>query len=676
MFSLAGKYDLITELYQSTCKLIVSTPEEWQSFLRSACRNYRLRFDEQILVYAQRPDATAVLDAYSWSDNFGRWVNRGSKGIAVFENDNHNRQRLIHYFDITDTRTTKRSQPVIKWKIRDGYEENVINAIEHTFGTLEDKATLEDAIMSGAKNASNTVAEKYFSDLLIAKENSLLDELSSESISVEYKKLISNSVAFMIMSRLDIDTSKFFEADDFRAITNFNTIDTLNTLGCATKVATETGLTQISRTIVMLDRKNNCLEYINENTKDTNERSSDYEQSRVHDGGRLSHSESSSARTATSDVGQVRTAPNEIPERESRSDLHNIPDERYADEPLSGSGGKSEPVRGTAPQSNGTERGIDGGNEEYRPIEMGGHNEQSQELSSGNGTERSDLHLVRYDRAKEDSSIDFLHKDSDIKAILLSTPHLKASKSEIVEYFKSHRDIYEQTEYIKNIFNTERTEIIVPDGRTMGYQVYANGVHLFEGNYNHITKQVFYGWEQLTRYFEGMRLLNELTDNMKPIPSVEEQLNIINKAGETKTPAFTFSQELIDAIHTRGTGFVDGKMRVYEQFKKNLPREENVAFLKKEYGIGGTYPAITGTNINVDYDGKGMHVSKGLKIGAPELHLSWVLVEKRLGELVKLNRYLNSKELRYKKSLSEKTNRLSPLHLNKLLKQNTSMNTV
>ena len=97
---MARKYDLISELYERTCKTVVSNPQNWQAFLSAACRNYKLRFDEQLLIYAQRPDATAVLEIERWNRSFGRWVNRGAKGIAVFEDADRNRQRLTHYFEI------------------------------------------------------------------------------------------------------------------------------------------------------------------------------------------------------------------------------------------------------------------------------------------------------------------------------------------------------------------------------------------------------------------------------------------------------------------------------------------------------------------------------------------------------------------------------------------------
>ena len=145
---MARKYDLISELYNRTCKTVVSNPQNWQSFLASACRNYKLRYDEQLLVYAQRPDATAVLEIEQWNRIFGRWVNRGARGIAVFADENRTRQRLTHYFDISDTHESRYSRTVPIWDMRQEYEADVIETLESTFGEIENKSSLAEAIIS------------------------------------------------------------------------------------------------------------------------------------------------------------------------------------------------------------------------------------------------------------------------------------------------------------------------------------------------------------------------------------------------------------------------------------------------------------------------------------------------------------------------------------------------
>ena len=215
---MAIKYKLISELYDRTCNTVVANPQSWQKYLDSACRNYKLRFDEQLLIFAQRPDATAVLEIERWNTSFGRWVNKGAKGIAVFEDANRSRQRLIHYFDISDTHESRYSRPVPIWEMKDEYADSVIEILGSSFGELERKNSLGNAIMSAAQNAVEDNLPDYLSDLVDGVENSFLEELNEDMISNIYKKVVTNSVAYMMMSRLGIDTEEYFEYSRYRAI--------------------------------------------------------------------------------------------------------------------------------------------------------------------------------------------------------------------------------------------------------------------------------------------------------------------------------------------------------------------------------------------------------------------------------------------------------------------------
>ena len=231
--------------------------------------------------------------------------------------------------------------------------------------------------------------------------------------------------------------------------------------------------------------------------------------------------------------------------------------------------------------------------------------------------------------------------------MLRTTPHLKASKEEIDAFYEGHTDNEERTEYIKSIFNNDYTHLTLDDGRLVGYKTYQNVLHLWEGEYDSRTAQSFYDWGVIAQHFQAMRLLGELTDEMKPLPSMDGQFTLIldSQAEERKTSAFTFSQEIIDEVLTRGSGVSEGKMRIYEQFEKSLSAKENADFLKSEYGWGGVSTVIVGTGISEWHDGKGIHLTKGSLLHPDaELQLSWQQVEKRIGELIRIDRYLNPKE--------------------------------
>ena len=647
---MARKYDLISELYNRTCKTVVSNPQNWQAFLASACRNYKLRYDEQLLVYAQRPDATAVLEIEQWNRIFGRWVNRGARGIAVFADENRTRQRLTHYFDISDTHESRYSRTVPIWDMRQEYEADVIETLESTFGEIENKSSLAEAIMGAARNAAEDNIPDYLQDLYYATEGSFLEEVDNDIVASIYKNVVANSVAYMMMSRLGVDTDGYFELDDFRDVTNFNTQETLNALGFATSDIAEMGLTEVSKTITALNRQNRIIVGQDRNeynkVENNDERSLDNERTDLHNGGRLQPSEPETSTAAGSDFGQIRSDEEKVSEGTSQSPLLQSPDEGRTDTALGGSGTESQQDGRNNPEPDGTERGSDRTDESRGYDEMGSSDERSSQLGTGNRESGSDIRLEYYDRTHEDKSLPFFGRDEVINEILRTTPHLSASLEEIKDYYERNPDNKDRTEYIKSIFNNDYTELTLEDGRTVGYKTFENVLHLWEGKYDSRTAQSFYDWAVIARHFEAMRLLGELSDSIKPLPSMDGQMTFIldGRAEEKKTSAFTFSQEIIDAILANGSGFSEGKMRIYEQFEKSLSAKENADFLKNEYGWGGSYPVIIGAGIDESHDGKGITITKGIGKENPHITLSWSQVEKRIGELIRMDRYLNPKE--------------------------------
>ena len=647
---MARKYDLISELYNRTCKTVVSNPQNWQAFLASACRNYKLRYDEQLLVYAQRPDATAVLEIEQWNRIFGRWVNRGARGIAVFADENRTRQRLTHYFDISDTHESRYSRTVPIWDMRQEYEADVIETLESTFGEIENKSSLAEAIMGAARNAAEDNIPDYLQDLYYATEGSFLEEVDNDIVASIYKNVVANSVAYMMMSRLGVDTDGYFELDDFRDVTNFNTQETLNALGFATSDIAEMGLTEVSKTITALNRQNRIIVGQDRNeynkVENNDERSLDNERTDLHNGGRLQPSEPETSTAAGSDFGQIRSDEEKVSEGTSQSPLLQSPDEGRTDTALGGSGTESQQDGRNNPEPDGTERGSDRTDESRGYDEMGSSDERSSQLGTGNRESGSDIRLEYYDRTHEDKSLPFFGRDEVINEILRTTPHLSASLEEIKDYYERNLDNKDRTEYIKSIFNNDYTELTLEDGRTVGYKTFENVLHLWEGKYDSRTAQSFYDWAVIARHFEAMRLLGELSDSIKPLPSMDGQMTFIldGQAEEKKPSAFTFSQEIIDAVLTNGSGFSEGKMRIYEQFEKSLSAKENADFLKNEYGWGGSYPVIIGAGIDESHDGKGITITKGIGKENPHITLSWSQVEKRIGELIRTDRYLNPKE--------------------------------
>ncbi len=648
---MARKYDLISELYNRTCKTVVSSPKSWQDFLTSACRNYKLRFDEQLLVFSQRPDATAVLEIERWNGTFGRWVNKGATGIAVFDDVSRSRQRLIHYFDISDTHESRYSRPVPIWSMKPEYEEEIIETLESTFGAIEDKSSLASAIMCAARNATEDNIPDYVGDLLYTIDNSFLEDLNEDMIASLYRKTVTNSVAYMMMERLGIDTEEHFFREDFEDIVNFNTPETLNALGFATSDIAEMGLAEIAKTVMSLEKQNRII--VENQNPDYNivkenqtERSLENDRTDLHDAGRLQTAQSDLTGAAGSTDGKIRSTESEVPEGKPKSSVLQSPDELQVERASDGSGTDGDRADGTLDERASGERGRDGEPESNRYDELGSTDEQHSQSGSGNGVEASSLRLDYYDRSNEDKSLPFFGGDDTVREILGTTPHLKASKDEIRAFFETVADDDKRTEYIKSIFNNDYTEVILSDDRRVGYKTYQNVLHLWEGSYLSRTAQSFYDWRVITRHFEAMRLLGELQDKIKPLPSMDGQMSLMldYEAEVTKPSAFSFSQEIIDAILCRGSSFSEGKFRIYEHFQKSLSKKENADFLKNEYGWGGSSPAITGTGISEMHDGKGIKISKTVNGKEEKVLLNWNQVEKRIAELIKMDRYLNPKE--------------------------------
>lgn len=528
---MARKYDLISELYNRTCKTVVSNPQNWQAFLASACRNYKLRYDEQLLVYAQRPDATAVLEIEQWNRIFGRWVNRGARGIAVFADENRTRQRLTHYFDISDTHESRYSRTVPIWDMRQEYEADVIETLESTFGEIENKSSLAEAIMGAARNAAEDNIPDYLQDLYYATEGSFLEEVDNDIVASIYKNVVANSVAYMMMSRLGVDTDGYFELDDFRDVTNFNTQETLNALGFATSDIAEMGLTEVSKTITALNRQNRIIVGQDRNeynkVENNDERSLDNERTDLHDGGRLQPSEPETSTAAGSDVGQIRSDEERVSEGTSQSPLLQSPDEGRTDTSLGGSGTESQQDGGNNPEPDGTERGSDRTDESGGYDEMGSSDELPSQLGTGNRESGSDIRL----------------------------------------------------------------------------------------------------------------------EDIKPLPDMGGQLSFIQERAEEQTAsAFSIPKEIIDNYLASGSGFANGKYRIYEQLQKSLSLKENADFLKKEYGTGGGTYAGGVSDYNYDCDAKGVRIRKGYEENAPEIRMNWTEVAKEIGRLISDDRYLNKKE--------------------------------
>ena len=392
------KFQLITELYDQTVQSVTGSYQSWTGFLRAACYNYKCPFDDQILIYAQRPDATAVLELERWNRQFGRWVNRGAKSIAVFGDDGQNCLKL--YFDVSDTHASRFARPLPIWTMHPAFEPEVIETLEATFGNLAEKENLADAVRSACHNAVADNITDYLQELRECREDSLLEELDDLNLEVFYRDALEVSVAYMLMTRLGLRADDYFSPDEFAHVYEFNTPPTINALGIATSDIAEMGLREISRTIMQAqrdqffaNREKNGYDGRTEQHETGRERSKQYGD-HLQDAGWLSGAEPADAADAGGASGQVRGAAESVPEEAPQSALHQPQDQRQAD----GASGRDRADRaedgGADRGADDTGRGRDGGAESDRSPALDGPDEQSPAQRGGTGAQRPDLRLT------------------------------------------------------------------------------------------------------------------------------------------------------------------------------------------------------------------------------------------------------------------------------------------
>ena len=537
---MAAKYQLITELYRRTEIAVAKNPQTWQNFLAAACRNYKCRFDEQLLIFAQRPDAVAVAQLETWNKQFRRWVNKDSKGIAVFDPKGR-RNTLKYYFDVSDTHEGYYgSRPVPIWQMETRYEQPVMERLSDRFGELEG-TDLASALMETAKNAVEDHLQDYLSQLKDMTADSFLEELDDLNIEVMYQRLAVNSVAFMLVSRCGLDTSEYFEREDFQDIVNFNTPATINALGIATSDIAEMALREISQTIrdVQVAEKTQSRTFAQETqssydrSRKQPERSDNHGEHHIYPSGGLSYSRPDITDRARTSAWQIRIDAPGLSGAAQESDLSQPSDTGQAERASVPDGTDSDPEAGTSDEAAVSRAGRDGGTERESTDAVGGNDEQHSQPGGGTDPERTDLPL-----------------------------------------------------------STANEE--------------------------------------------------EVTANL---PTVEEQIEQIAEAEDEKSSAFSVSQEDIDSVLVRGSGFENGKYRIYRQFQKHEDKKANITFLKNEYGTGGgTHSYPDGTQGGTWHDSKGIGIEKHGSYTKPDLVLSWSKVEKRIRELIQNDRYFNAKE--------------------------------
>lgn len=646
-----SKFELITRVYYDMCKEVVRSPQAWQKFLESACRNYRLRFDEQLLVFAQRPDATAVLEFEKWNRRFGRHINGGAKGIAVFENAE--KTRIKHYFDISDTSETEHARPVPIWKYKDDYEQAVIETLENTFGELKHKGDMIDAVISAADNATEDNTLDYISDLIRFKYNSFLEELDEDGISTVYRTLIKNSVAYMILSRLGISADPYFGREEFAGAVNFNTPETLNAVGFATSDIAEIALNEVSKTVLSLEKadrriaKPEPVGYTE--TKIKNERSVSNDRTHIQNQGRRADTESDPAHAEEFDMEQIWADEKTVSQGGTPPALLQSADNGQARQSSEKDGRESERDGAIADETDGGTGGLDGGTESSGSDGLGAGNEQSEKPGAGDRAQRSYLPDLSGELPP--------FTDENLILGILSNPddNLKQKKTAIAKFFAETSDNTKRADFIKDIYPYRFTELILNEQR-VGYVTAENGLLLWRGSYPSRTEESFFSWDIVAE------LVGQLVDNGNYLPkekkaapaqiSLFDTAEILQEQNFTETEQVSFftdlgvSQQIIDEALCIGANDKNSTLDIAMFFRRDRGTAYNAAFLKRHYGTNGTGFLFQGEHISVWYDKSGIKVSRGDYADRSGATLvTWEQAAKRIRELLDMGRYMPQESL-------------------------------
>ena len=663
-------YKALTELYRETQRK-VTAPSEWQAFLAAACRNYRLTFDEQLLVYAQRPDATAVLEIERWNRQFGRWVNRGANGIAVFDGEHTGKPRLKYYFDISDTHEARFPRPVPIWTVREEYAPDIIETLENSFGELEHKEDLGAALLSAAKNAVEDNMPDYLSELKSLTEGSFLEELDGLNLEVEYRRAVQNSIGYMLLGRCGLDPSEYFEDEDFRDVTDFNTPQTLNALGVAAGDISQMCLSAISRTVLALQRqpkKENRtfetqpqIQYAVAEQKTTQpERSFEYGRDHIHETGRLQPAEPAAAPGGAGSPWEIRIASEAVPQGAPQDHLHEPVDQRETLQPSGGDPAERPAPDGGNRSADGEGPGRDGGTESQRPDEMGADDEQHPERGGGNSAGGADLQLK--DEPEESAGgeqLPALLDEKQIMAVIANKDDdLKYKKQQIELFFSVHPDEQERAEYLKSAYQDRFTEIIA-DGQRLGYRPQEDGLLMWEGAYLSRTKESVFSWDLVAGW--TARLIDKkeyfIQTDIPRLPTQEGQQMSLFDFAAFQQPARTegaaqpsvfphpaLPQQVIDEALCIGSNHKHSRLIICAYFKKDKP--DNARFLAEHYGENGAGFYLNGKKYALWYNAEGIRIAEGESARRSSAALiPWEQAAARIRELLDLGRYMPQSEL-------------------------------
>ena len=660
-----SKYQVITEMEAEHLRTLTVNTDHYMDFLTTAANNFKYSFQEQLLIFAQKPDATACAEV-SWWNKHGRWVNRNTKGIALLV-DADAPYKLRHVFDVSDT-NSRVGKEVPIWKMEQRFIEPVKNVLAERY-EVDAQESLEDCLLNVAVTFVNDNYQDYLAELMEAKAGSLLEKLDEDNTRLQMLTALSYSVGYMLHIRCGLPGRAYF-GNSLDKVCNFNTPNVISILGAAVSDMSEVLLRDIAVIVQDLqreERKQNRTFEVSSDSRYDVSRTAITEGS-VEYGIDLSQRGrvllAGSDRAGGTENWEVWNAAAEISEGEPERDVHGDAADRQAESASGGDRSAGERDDGNADRADGEAGGREREPESGEPDEVGRIDEQYSGSSGGDRADGTGVPVTRdtgaammqavgltglevfHDEWYKDSKVPYYHSDEEKNELLRTSDALKDHRTEIASFFADHEDNNERADVIKTFFDNTFTEMILSNGQRAGYRAFDTVLMMWRGSANDPEQRVIMKWSTVADHITGMIVLHEwLSPDEALLPSENEQLSLIDEAESKKDSAFVMPQEAIDYVLSSGSGFEHGKRHIYQQYQKQEGREANVQFLRREYVIGGHSNAIPGSNYWLQYDSKGLYIGKLRDDGSKAVNLPWKTVEKRIGELIALGRYLSKAEI-------------------------------
>ena len=640
-----SKYQIISQLAAQTAQSLTESRENYTAFLKTAANNYKYSFQDQLLIHAQKPDATACAEIETWN-RLGRWVNRGTRGITLLV-DTEGPYKLRHVFDLSDTNSYY-GREVTLWQMKPAYESPVRESLENSFELEIENRDLPSFLLDAAQRVVEDNLPDYLAQLEAVRLDSFLEDLDSDSLRMWLKDTLSESVGYMLLVRCGYDTDRNIPSESFPHLYDFNTIETISILGTASSDIAEMMLREVARTVRELEKEERNADrtfVAAEETRyhadeiETEERSDEHGAD-LHESGGLPDPRSDPAGEPA--AGEIRDAAPELPAQPQEGDLYGDAAERDPEQPSGGDGPAGQRDAGDHDRRDDEGRGSHREPEGIESDGVGPADEQHPPESGGAGAPRPDLQLSSHDFDAR-PALPYYHQEEEKRELLRNSPALKDHRIEIAAYFADHRDRRERGNFIRSFYDGEPVEMVLDNGQQAGYLAYEDCLTMWRGSYENRDSEVFLRWRDVAEDIYGMILLEQwLSPDEHPLPTVGEQLSLIEQAETEKASAFLLPQAAIDYVLAGGSGMEDGKFRILRQFEQNQTPAENIRFLKNEYGTGGRSHVIPGSGYWEDHDSRGIRIRGRYVPGKeqPEVLLTWSKVEKRLRELIAADRYL------------------------------------